>query len=130
MRGTQHAATETPAICQVVLRLLLDESDALGFVAGHAVQPPREQGHPFGQHELQVSHWREALEHSVSMLLPVFSLLHPRDDRGGGADAVAGGIPTGHFLALFGPRTSDRSYVTSFRRDQHLSDSFPFASPA
>jgi hypothetical protein len=40
---------------QVLLRLLLVEGDALGLVAGDAVEPPGEQRHPFCEHQFQVT---------------------------------------------------------------------------
>src|SRR5215217_1579356 len=40
------------------------------------------------------------------MLLPVLCLLYPWDDRCGGADAVAGGVPFHHLLAFLGRRPS------------------------
>jgi hypothetical protein len=61
----------------------LEEGDALGLVADDAVQPPQEQGHPFGQPELQVPDRGKALQHAFSVLLPLLFLLHPGDDRGG-----------------------------------------------
>src|SRR5215211_6762335 len=40
------------------------------------------------------------------MVLPIFFLLHPGDDRGGGPDAVAGCVPSHHLLAFLGYRSS------------------------
>src|SRR5215210_8231415 len=106
MCRSQHAACETPPVCKVVFRLLLEEGDALCLVAGDAMEPPREDRHPFCQDQLQVPFRREAIEHAIPVLLPVLSLLDPGDDRGGGAYAVASGVPAHHLLAPFCPGTS------------------------
>src|SRR5215212_7512095 len=104
--SAQHVTTETPLPCQVFLYLFLVERDALGLKARDAVKPPQEQRHPFGQRELQVPLRLEALKHAVSVLLPVFFLLHSGDNRSGRADAMLRCVPFHHLLAFLGCRSS------------------------
>src|SRR5215218_544510 len=92
---------EAPLLGQVVLRLLLVEGDALRLVADDAMKPPGKECHPLGQHRLEVSFWREALQHAFAMLFPVLGLLDARDDRGGGADAMSRGVPAYDLFTFF-----------------------------
>src|SRR5215216_5754998 len=106
MVSAQHVSTETPLSCQVFLYLLLVERDALGLETRDAVKPPGEQRNPFGQRELQVSLRLQALQYPIPVLLPVRLLLHSRDDRCRGADAMAGSVPFHYLLAFLGHRSS------------------------
>src|SRR5215203_4072722 len=120
MRGAQHVACETPSLGQVVLGLLLEEGDALSLVAGHAVEPPRKQRHPFSQHRLEVSFRLKTLQHAAAMLFPILSLLHSRNDRSGGADAVAGSVPAHYFFACFAHGSSlDQTRTACTTRRTH-----------
>src|SRR5215217_987506 len=51
----------------------------------------------------------QALEHAVSVVLPVFFFLHSGDNRGGRSDAVAGSVPAGYFLTFLRARASVRT---------------------
>src|SRR5215208_7297487 len=72
----------------------------------------------------------EALQHAISVVLPVFFFLHSGDNRGGRSDAVAGSVPAGYFLTFLraraSVRTSARAHygVALFGWDQHLFVSF------
>src|SRR5215212_11011888 len=77
-----------------------------------------------------MSYRRETGQKAVSVILPLLGLLHSRDDRSRGADAVAGGVPEGYFRAFLcaraSVRTSARAHygVALFGWDQHLFVSF------
>src|SRR5215211_2505498 len=77
-----------------------------------------------------MSYRRETVQKAVSVILPLLGLLHSRDDRSRGADAVAGGVPEGYFRAFpcarASVRTSARAHygVALFGWDQHLFVSF------
>src|SRR5215212_963115 len=73
-----------------------------------------------------MSYRRETVQKAVSVVLPLLGLLHSRDDRSRGADAVAGGVPEGYFRAFPCARTSVRAHygVALFGWDQHLFVSF------
>src|SRR5215212_11909584 len=56
-----------------------------------------------------MSYRRETVQKAVSVVLPLLGLLHSRDDRSRGADAVAGGVPEGYFRAFPCARASVRT---------------------
>src|SRR5215212_9675156 len=102
MRCSQHVATETPPIGQVVLRILLEEGNALCLVAGHAVKPPGEKRDPLGEHGFEVSAWGEAFERAEKVALPVLTGLDSGDHGSWGTYPVAGSVPARHLLTPFG----------------------------